>query len=153
MKRLIGELRRCALIARMPGLHQAGVNSARLFRVGGEGWRFGLISGGDDQRLCVKECRVSGERVEVLWSGSEDMAHASAIKGVEAVIMQGVPVVVTAGLDQRVRLWRWSGDCQLLATRVSHVANLEALCASSLSSNSASLVICGRGLECFSISM
>lgn len=134
-------------------IHSSGVNCMALMRQNPtHTW---LITGGDDQRLCISQLDLMPESLTLSATQSISNAHASAIRDI-CVLKEDC--IISVGLDQYLRVWR--PDAQTPGSPPSfseihsrHVQVLEPYCMTSApaGSNSTSITVAGRGIETISL--
>ena len=86
--------------------HQSGVNCLDLRREAQHSWL--LVTGGDDTSLVVTRYQEDhqGTQLDVIWRSDSRAGHTTQLTGLRVV----GDLVVTAGVDQRLVVWRLSRE-------------------------------------------
>lgn len=136
-------------------IHSSGVNCMAIMRHNPKHtW---LITGGDDQCLCISQLDLMPESLTLSATQSIPNAHASAIRDI-CVLKEDH--IVSVGLDQYMRVWRPNTQTPGSPPSFSeihsrHVQVLEPYCmtAAPACSNSTSITVAGRGIETISLEL
>lgn len=122
-------------VCELQHVHQSGVNAIAM---AGDV----LVSGGDDQSLCV----ILLEGCTVKSMCSHACAHASAVRGVWT---DGIDLVLSVGLDQRLRRWRLLQTALLQENESVITQTIEP---AGLDVQGKSILVVGRGVQLFKLS-
>ena len=82
--------------------HQSGVNCLEVRREAEDCWL--LVTGGDDTSLAIT--RYQDNRLDVVWRSDSRAGHTTQVTGLRMV----GDLVMSAGVDQRLIVWRLSSE-------------------------------------------
>lgn len=152
-----------SLLAQLCDLHQNGVNALAVMQAqmstNAAACTLVVATAGDDQAVQVRVVRIGDSGPEVVALAECTRGHSSSVKGIASCFVQTATAqeelrIVTAGLDQRVKLWRpqWeAGALELLDSSITQVVDLQDLDVSVSDvhhvEQSVTACVVGRGLQ------
>lgn len=155
---------RFVLAAHFRDVHLNGVNAIAIERVhlverstSSSRWSVVLATGGDDQRVEMRAVEESEEEgaPQVIAVAKRAHGHTSSVKGAKLCFAGEEMRLVTAGLDQRVKLWKpeWSEEAlKLLDSVVTEVVDVQSLDVAAGGRNgSVTACVVGRGVQSFTL--
>ncbi len=133
-------------------LHQSAIHEMAAIRL--QDGASIIVTGGDDNALGLTRVESTGEMETLLIA----RAHAAAVTGLAILPMGGrTYCLASAGVDQRVRLWRinvnldrpgtYGIEVQPLHSTFTAVADVSSLNACTLEDGGTGLLVCGVGMD------
>ncbi|KAI1278414.1 WD repeat-containing protein 6 [Halotydeus destructor] len=131
--------------------HQNGITAIDAIEYGEN---LVIVTGGDDCSLTVTVIQRTPKSFLVKESASRESAHTSGITGLRLIQKEAKLLIVTASIDQRIKVWSLEIIEKSPLVLIEVKCNLSSI--SDISSidcdrNSKNVIVCGQGLEVFTL--